>query len=172
MMLAEKSYEIMSRMVLWGIGSLWGYLEPTIPFMGICFFAVLLDCCAAYRLALRVRKNHPDAKVHDKFESAKASKVFGTIFQISSVIVLLWMMDEYIFPFSKLYLANWAAGGFCAIQVWSILENESSENGAAWAKALQTIMINKASRHLEDAAAVLETLNNTHNNEDSNYQVG
>lgn len=157
----ERSYELISRTALWMVGSVLGQLYPTIPFVLICFFAVCLDCLSAYRLARRVRTNHPEIpadKIHDKFESAKASKVFGTLLMISALIVLFHVMDVYIFTMTKLYLANWVAGGFCAVQAWSVLENESSENGSSWARALQKIMINKAKRHIEGFDDVVDAI--------------
>ena len=53
-----------------------------------------------------------------------------------------------------MYLANMVAGSFCIYELWSILENESSENPKSWAKLLQKIMIDEASRYtdaLEDS---------------------
>lgn len=157
----ERSYEIVSRLTLWMVGSLLGQLCPAVPFVLICFFAVVLDCLSAYRLARRVKANHPEIpsdQIHDKFESAKASKVFGTLLMISSLIVLFHVMDEYIFTMAHLYLANWVAGGFCAVQAWSVLENESSENGSSWARVLQKIMINKAKRHIEGFDELVNTI--------------
>ena len=165
----EKIYEYISKCLVWCIGGVWGYLEPTIPFALICFFAICLDVYSAWRLAKRIRKNHPEIpedKVHDKFESEKAKKIFPTMLMISSVVVLFFLMDKYIFTMTELYLANWAAGGFCLVQAWSVLENESSENGATWAKALQKIMVNKAARHVEDAQEIIDILKKYKDGED------
>ena len=142
-------YLYTSRIGSWLVGGLVGIAAPAVPFVLICIFAVALDCLSAYRLARRIKANHPDSAVSAKFESSKASKVFGTLLTISALIVLMHLMDRYIFTMADLYLANWMAGGFCFIQAWSILENESSENGSSWAKALQRIMVDKAKRYID-----------------------
>ena len=49
----------------------------------------------------------------------------------------------------KLHLTNYTAAICCGIQLWSILENASSENEKIWAKVLQKIMVNKAERHFD-----------------------
>lgn len=58
-----------------------------------------------------------------------------------------------------LYLANMVAGSFCIYELWSILENESSESSRPWAKVLQKIMINKASRYIEDIGDTIKEAN-------------
>ena len=51
--------------------------------------------------------------------------------------------------FNGLYLANYVSLVFCFIQIWSILENESSMNDKPWAKIAQRIMVDKAERHFD-----------------------
>jgi hypothetical protein len=46
-------------------------------------------------------------------------------------------------------LTKVAAGAICFWQLWSILENESSCNGAKWAKIMQKILVDKTSRHFD-----------------------
>ncbi len=43
------------------------------------------------------------------------------------------------------------------MQFLSVLENESSENGQTWARALQKILVNKAARHFDIDPADLAT---------------
>ena len=47
----------------------------------------------------------------------------------------------------KLHLANYLAAVYCAVQFVSILENESTCNGAAWARVMQKIVADKTERH-------------------------
>lgn len=141
-------YNSCSRAFIWLIGALWGYLEPTLPFAAICFFAIALDCATAWRLSKRVKLRHPTAN-DGKFKSRYARRMFTTLTIIYACVVLGYLIDKFIYPFSDLYLANWIAGGFCGVQLLSILENESSENGATWAKVLQKILVNKAERHFD-----------------------
>ena len=155
----ERVFDIIGRCLLALIGAFWGLLQPTIPFTILCFVAVVIDCYTAWRLAKRIKHRHPDwpdEKIHDKIESDKLKKIFPTMLIIASLIVLLQGIDMWIFPFVELHLANWIAGAFCGVQVWSILENESSENDNSWAKVLQKIMVNKASRHVDNIQEILD----------------
>lgn len=165
---ATKKYknEIMDRVIeyswkvlVWMIGACWGYLQPTFPFAAVCFLAIVLDCFTAWRLARRVRQNNPDM-ADGKFRSDKASKIFSTLFVIYACVVLGYSIDVNICTGIDLGLANWIAGGFCFVQLWSILENESSENGASWARVLQKVMVNKARRHMEGVDEILSDIKN------------
>lgn len=139
-----------SRVVLFLVGAVWGLLEPTIPFAGICLFAILTDCFTAYRLGQRVKKQNPKAAPDEaKFKSSYARRMFYTLCIVYACTVLGWLIDTYMYPFINLYLANIISGGFCLVQLLSILENESSCNDAGWAKVLQRVLVNKAARHLE-----------------------
>ena len=130
-------------------GAAIGYLKPTIPFALICLAAVALDCYSAFDLSKRVRKKYPDAN-DGKFKSKYASRVFNTLIKVYALIVLAFFIDRFIIPLENgLYLPNIVAGMFSFVQVWSFLENESSENNAKWAKVLQRIMVNKADRHFD-----------------------
>lgn len=140
-------------------GAMIGILEPTIPFAVIIIFALILDSISAWRLARRVKKRYPKAKVHDKYESDKAWSMFPTLLFVYSIIVFAFLIDRMIFPFVEMYLPNMIAGAFCFYELWSILENESSENGKSWAKVLQKIMVNKANRHIDGMADALNEIN-------------
>lgn len=139
-----------SRFSFFLIGAIWGLLEPTIPFAGICIFAIVVDCVTAYRLGKRVKAQNPRAKTDDaKFRSSYARRMFYTLCIVYSCTVLGWLIDTYMYPFIDLYLANFISGGFCLVQLLSIFENESSCNNARWAKVLQKVLVNKAARHLD-----------------------
>ena len=129
-------------------GAMIAILEPTIDYVAICTLAVMMDCYTAWRLSARVKKAHPDAN-DGKFKSRHGRRIFGTILKIYSLIVLAYLVDTVIFPWTVLYLPNIVAAAFCFIQVWSILENESSCNGSRWAKMAQKILVNKAERHFD-----------------------
>lgn len=127
-------------------GAIYAYLHPTFPFILTCTLAIFLDCCTAYRLSKRVKQKYPHAN-DGKFKSDPGKRIFSTILKIYSLVILAYLIDKEIFPFMELHLANIVSGAFCFIQIWSILENESSENGSRWAKMAQKIMISKAERH-------------------------
>lgn len=125
-----------------------GALEPTIPFAGVLLFAIVLDCLSAFDLSRRLKKKHPE-RVTGKFRSDYALKMLKTFIQMYSVILLVQLVETYVLPMHEWNLTNYAAAICCGIQLWSILENASSENGKTWAKILQKIMVNKAERHFD-----------------------
>lgn len=130
------------------MGGLIVLLQPTIPFILICLVAILIDCLTAWRLSVRIKLKN--GKSTAKFRSKKFGKVIESILEVFAVIVLAHLIDKKIMTmFDGLYLANYVAAVFCFKQVWSILENISSENDAPWAKQLQKIMVNKSERHLD-----------------------
>lgn len=141
------------------VGGILGSIAPTIPFALICLFASCLDCVTAWRLARRIKRKYPDSKPHVKFESEKFFSIFTKFLILFGCIILAYLIDVSIFPMIDLYLANMVAGSFCIYELWSILENESSESSKPWAKVLQKIMINKASRYLEDIGDTIKEVN-------------
>ena len=155
----EGLFSCGSRLLLFLIGAVWGLLEPTVPFAGICLFAILVDCFTAYRLGKRVKKLNPKAKTDDgKVRSSYARRMFYTLCVVYACTVLGWLIDTYMYPFVDLYIANFISGGFCLVQLLSILENESSCNEAGWAKVLQKVLVNKAARHLDISEDDLQDL--------------
>ena len=146
----EGLFGYASRVLLFIVGAVWGLVEPTIPFAGICLFAILIDCLTAWRLGKRVKKQNPKATPDEaKFRSSYARRMFYTLCVVYACTVLGWLIDAHMFPFVELYLASFISGGFCLVQLLSILENESSCNDARWAKVLQKVLVNKAARHLD-----------------------
>lgn len=147
-----------TRLFIFLLGAIWGLIEPTIPFAGICIFAIVVDCVTAYRLGKRVKAQNPLSKTDDaKFRSSYARRMFYTLCIVYSCTVLGWLIDTYMYPFVELYLANLISGGFCLVQLLSVLENESSCNTARWAKVLQKVLVNKAARHLDISEEDLKT---------------
>lgn len=130
-------------------GGLIALIQPTFEIFLICVFAILVDMYTAYSLSRRVRKKYPGSN-NGKFRSNYASKVFNTLIKIYLLLVLAYLIDVKVLYFlDGMFLANFTAGFFCFVQIWSILENESSENDAKWAKVLQKVMVNKAERHFD-----------------------
>lgn len=147
------------------LGAILGFLTPMIPFAVICIFAAIIDSITAWRLAIRIKKKYPDSKPHVKFESEKFFGIFSKMFVLFSCIILAFLIDTYIFHMFDMYLANAVAGSFCLYEMWSILENESSENNSSWAKVLQKVMVNKAKKYLDEIGDVLEDLKEEKENE-------
>jgi hypothetical protein len=139
---AAKGFFIMT-------GATLSVLYSSFPFVLICFLVTAFDCYSAFALSRRVRKKYPEAN-DGKFKSKYAKKIFGDLLEVSALIVLAALIDRYIIPGEYVvFLPNIVAGMFCFAQVWSALENSSSENDSKWAKLLQRIMVNKAERHFD-----------------------
>lgn len=123
-------------------------VTPNVPHIIIAFIFILADCISAYRLARRVRKAGKARKV--KIKSNKLWKAFLTATASAFAIVLAFVIEKYIMVmYHDLYLANWTAIVICGIQLWSILENESSCNEKKWAKNLQKFLVDKTERHFD-----------------------
>lgn len=122
--------------------------ENTLPFAVVLLFAILIDCASAYDLNRRLARQYP-GKVSGKFQSNYAMKMALTFLQVYSVVVLLYLVDSIILAgVMDMKLSNIASAIFCGIQLWSILENLSSANGASWARIAQKILVDKTKRHL------------------------
>jgi hypothetical protein len=130
------------------LGAVLAFLEPTVPFILICTFAVLCDCYTAWALSRRVKKKYPGAN-DGKFKSNYAGRVFMTLLKTYALIVLVFLIENFIFEDLPVKLSNIIAGAVCFWQIWSMLENESSCNDAKWAKIAQRILIDKTERHFD-----------------------
>lgn len=133
------------------VGLLWAYIEPNIPFLMLALFAMLLDCYSAFRLNRRIKKYYPKASADGKLKSSHLSKMVSDMVIIFAAIIMAHLIERYCFPhLMPIYLPNYVCAVFCAVQIVSILENESSCNGKPWARLAQKIVANKISRHLLD----------------------
>lgn len=138
---------------LWGrvlfsaLGGLTGALEVSIPLMLIVFLAVILDAVTAWRLSRRARR--AGAKASGKFKSSHFGRVLYTLWLVFMLIFLAAMMQQFSVFGVHFPLANFVMMAVAFWQIWSILENESSCNGAKWAVFLQRVMVDKTSRHLD-----------------------
>ena len=137
-----------SKIAFVTLGGLASILSNTAVFAGICALAVCMDCYSAWALSKRVKKAYPKAN-DGKFKSKFAKNIFSTMLEIYSLIILASLVDTHILEQPEMYGTKFIAGIFCAVQVWSMLENSSSCNGSPWAKVMQRLMVDKASRHFD-----------------------
>lgn len=142
-----------------------------LPLAALCFVFVLLDCLTAWRLSRRVRATYGDDKASGKFQSDK----FGhTVVKFTIIIplalILAYWSQELIFVGTSIDCIKITAGAFIGWLGWSCLENESSCNGKRWARLLQTIMIDKAERHLDVNLSELKNNINSSNHEKEDNQ--
>lgn len=133
------------------LGAALAILEPTLQYIGICTLLILADCYTAWQLGKRVKKAHPERVRRDghKFASSHFGKVLVTLLKSYFLIVVAYFIQTNITNDLPIDLTKIAAGAICFWQLWSILENESSCNGAKWAKTLQKILVDKTERHFD-----------------------
>lgn len=72
-----------------------------------------------------------------------------TLLKAYALIIMAFLIQQHITNGLPIDLTKVAAGAICFWQLWSILENESSCNGARWAKVMQKILVDKTSRHFD-----------------------
>lgn len=144
-----------TRIIAALIGFLWCYIEPSINYIAVCFFALILDCYTAWRLNRRIYsryreaiKKDPRCKIDGKLKSKKMAKMVQDFSVLIMAIFLATLVDTVILDYmNPLHLANYLAAIYCSVQFISVLENESTCNGAAWAKVMQKIVADKTERH-------------------------
>jgi hypothetical protein len=146
--LVKQAIVAAGRYIIGLLGAVFAFLEPTVPFILICTLAVLCDCYTAWALSRRVKKKHPNAN-DGKFKSNYAGRVFITLLKVYALIVLVFLIESFIFEGLPVKLSNIIAGAVCFWQIWSMLENESSCNDAKWAKIAQRILVDKTERHFD-----------------------
>lgn len=129
------------------IGSLLAFLSPIGIFILIAILATFADVWSAWRLSVRVRNR--TRRSCGKFKSDSAMKAFRSLISFSYVAILGFMCDKYIMCQDELYCLKFVTGAYTFVQVYSILENMSSESDETWAKILQKVMVNKANRHFD-----------------------
>ena len=129
----------LARVVASIISVVWCYIEPSFNFIAVCFFALVLDCYTAWRCNRRIYsrfreqiKENPKCKMDGKLRSKKMAKMVQDFSVLIMAIFLATAIDDGLFGYmDKLHLANYLAAVYCAVQFVSILENESTCNGAA-----------------------------------------
>lgn len=128
---------------------IWNQIQPTLIFFFVCAFAVALDCLTAWRLNRRIRKKYSKDIADGKLKSSQMMKMIGDLCVVFGCIYFADKLDVNVLPqLHHLYLANYVTAIFCAVEFVSILENESSCNGAVWAKWMQQIVADKTNRHI------------------------
>lgn len=123
-------------------------IQPALPYLMICTGFVFLDCYSAYRLAQRVKRQHPD-KATGKLRSEKMRHIIITLIEVYSVVLLAYFAQAYITSELPVNLTKIVSGAVCGWQFWSYLENSASCNGAKWANAAKKILIDKTERHFD-----------------------
>ena len=142
-------------------GAVFAFLEPTLPYMLICTMVIFADCYTAWQLDKRVKAKYGSQAPKDsgKFRSSNAGRVIHTLIKVYVLIILAFFINLYITSGLGVDMTKVAAGAVCFWQIWSILENESSCNDAAWARVAQKVLVDKTERHLGLDLSSLKELN-------------
>ena len=119
----------------------------SIDFFVPCLIAVILDVISAYALGRRVHKKYPD-KSDGKFKSEYKCRILAAMIIAWLCIILASYVDVNVRHSDDGLAVRFAVAVFLFYELWSCLENWSSENDKPIAKAMQRIMVNKAERHL------------------------
>ena len=166
----QASAPTITRIVAGLIGILWCYIEPSLNYIAVCFLALVLDCYTAWRCNRRIYsryreaiKRNPKCKMDGKLRSKKMAKMVQDFSVLVMAIFLAVIIDKDLLAhMGELHLANYLAVIYCSVQFVSILENESTCNGAAWAMVVQKIVADKTERHfnikLKELMAEVETI--------------
>ena len=166
----QASAPTITRIVAGLIGILWCYIEPSLNYIAVCFLALVLDCYTAWRCNRRIYsryreaiKRNPKCKMDGKLRSKKMAKMVQDFSVLVMAIFLAVIIDKDLLAhMGELHLANYLAVIYCSVQFVSILENESTCNGAAWAKVVQKIVADKTERHfnikLKELMAEVESI--------------
>ena len=128
-------------------GGLLMALETSIDFLVPCLLAVVLDVISAYFLGRRVHKKYP-TKSDGKFKSEYKRRILFTMIIVWMCIILANYVDIYVHKNVDGLAVRFTVAVFLFYEIWSCLENWSSENKQPIARALQRVMVNKAERHL------------------------
>jgi hypothetical protein len=121
-------------------------IETAINFFVPCLCAIILDVITAYLLGRRMHKKYPE-KADGLFKSEYKYRIVFTLIIVFIAIILGAYVDMLIVKNGDIAV-RFVMAVFLFYELWSCLENWSSENDAPIARALQRIMVNKAERHL------------------------
>lgn len=130
-------------------GSLWAWVEPTLPYALLCVFAVFIDCVSAWMLNRRVKERYGSKSCDGKLKSIRMKRMISDLFMLFSCMLIAQGIDDFCMPADiHLYLGNIIAAIFLLITIVSILENISSCSNAKWAILVQRVVADKTKRHL------------------------
>ena len=129
-----------TRFIAAAIGLLWCYIEPSLNYICVC-----RRIYSRYREAI---KKNPKCQMDGKLKSKKMTKMVQDFSVLILAIFLATAIDTIVLDYmNPLHLANYLAALYCGVQFVSILENESTCNGAGWARVMQKIVADKTERH-------------------------
>lgn len=132
-----------------------GIFEPTFPLIYVAIVFILYDSWTAFELDKRVKERYPDKKQRPaKYVSFKAWGMIPTMIESCIIIILMWLLQKYVFVDLYVPLVYIATGAICGVQLLSIAENKSScrfpgDRGYNIWKIFAKVLIDKTERHFD-----------------------
>lgn len=152
------------------LAGLFGAIETSVIFAIPALILIFIDVYSAHCLGVRVARKYPN-HADGKFKSEHKKSVGITFVIFFGVMVIAAYADTLVLrDVGQDYGVRAWCIAFGFYQLWSILENWSSENNASIPRALQRIMVNKAERHLNvPLADILLNQKSKENGESRNF---
>jgi hypothetical protein len=135
----------------WAVGT----FQPTIPLFIVAMAFIVYDSWTAYELDKRVKIRYPDKKKRPaKYVSFKAWKMIPRMIESSTVILLMFLLQKWVFVDVYVPLSYIATGVVCGVQLLSIAENKCScrtpqDKGYKIWKVMALVLIDKTERHFD-----------------------
>lgn len=132
-----------------------GIFEPAFPLIYVAIAFIVYDSWTAFELDRRVKEKYPDKKKRPvRYVSYKAWGMIPTITESCIVILLMYLLQKYVFVDLYVPLVYMATGAVCGVQLLSIAENKSScrhpgDKGYKYWKVLAKVLIDKTERHFD-----------------------
>lgn len=152
------------------IGWFVGTFEPAFPLIYIAIAFIVYDSWTAFELDKRVKKRYPNKKKRPaNYVSYKAWGMVPTITESCAIILLMWLLQKYVFVDLYVPLVYIATGVICGVQLLSIAENKSScrtpqDKGWNVWKILAKVLVDKTERHFDvDLSDIRTELNKDDN---------
>lgn len=137
-------YEHITKAAMAILGGLWAWVQPTLPFAGLCILAAFADMVSVWRLSARIKKQGRTSEY-----TASAGSMIGKLIGVYTAMLLAAAMEATVLEGMSVRLPNIVAGAFCGAIFLEILKRESSENDNAWARIVQLIVKSKIDRHID-----------------------
>lgn len=135
-------------------GWLWALYAPVFPYAGVCVFLVLVNGWTSWTLRRRLRRRGRGASRVAKFSSAGLGRLVATVTRVNVGLLAASLVQGVILEGTEMLpvdLLKLTAALICFWQLLSILENEATASGAAWARIARRYLADKASRRLRES---------------------
>lgn len=131
--------------------SLCALLAPAVPAAITAFTFILVDMYYGYKVSKKYG--------HKEIESSKVWKTVNKLTEAAMLIILAFLLDEYIFnTFNDLIAVRVAAGSICTAEILSLLESlRALHPKAKMSKLLSKVIKSKAEKYLDiDMSDIIE----------------